>query len=72
MCVRCVALHFRDDQLRIKFRKNGQWGQVPVWVAMGSGDSPRIMGSGDSPRMGSGDSPRMVIKTTITAGVKMV
>ena len=29
VCVRCVALHLRDDQLRIKFRKNGQRGHSP-------------------------------------------
>ena len=29
VCVRCVALHLRDYQLRIKFRKNGQRGQSP-------------------------------------------
>ena len=32
VCVRCVALHLRDDQLRIKFRKKGQRGQVPEWA----------------------------------------
>ena len=37
VCVRCVALHLRDDQLRIKSR-------------MGSGDSPRV-GSGESPHL---------------------
>ena len=29
VCVRCVALHLRDYQLRIKFRKNGQRGHSP-------------------------------------------
>ena len=54
VCVRCVALHLRDYQLRIKFRKNGQRGQspcgraagtVPEWAIStpGGGDSPRVV-----------------------------
>ena len=68
VCVRCVALHLRDYQLRIKFRKNGQRGQSPCWQW---GQSPcgrsglnirkLIMGTGDSPhvvqRRTAGQSP---------------
>ena len=53
VCVRCVALHLRDYQLRIKFRKNGQRGQSPCGPTQDSGDSPHV---------GSGDSPHVVIR----------
>ena len=64
VCVRCVALHLRDDQLRIKFRKNGQRGHSPCghfnagqWGESPCGPTPD---SGDSPHVGSGDSPHVV------------